>query len=85
MITNFSKQLTISAVSAVSVNTQTGTTDVPINYLQASIQSDGRISVNQVIQDEKLYFENLETAKADYDTFYNHVINLTKDLKTPAE
>lgn len=85
MITNFSKQLTISAVSAVSANTQTGTTDVPINYLQATVPSDGRFTVNQVIQDEKLYFENLEIAKADYDAFYDHVINLAKDTKTPAE
>ena len=52
MINSLNKQLTISATSAVTVNTPTGNVNVPINYMQATIQSDGRISVNQAIQND---------------------------------
>ena len=85
MINSLNKQLTISATSAVTVNTPTGNVDVPINYMQATIQSDGRISVNQAIQNDEVFFKNVEDAKLDFNAFYDHVITLAKDSKDSKE
>lgn len=82
MIGNLTKQLTITATSVVTESTSTGDVNVPINYMQATIQSDGRISVNQSIQNDKTFFENIENAKKDYEAFYDHVIGIAKESVT---
>ena len=79
MINTLNKQLTITATSVVTANTPTGNVEVPINYMQATIQSDGRLSINQAIQNDKVFFENLEDASKDYAAFYNHVIGIAKE------
>ena len=85
MINTLNKQLTITATSVVTANTPTGNVEVPINYMQATIQSDGRISINQAIQNDKVFFENIEDAKLDFNAFYDHVIALAKDSKESKE
>lgn len=79
MISEIKKQITVNAVSVVEVETPTGTVSTPIVYMSASVQSNGKINIAQSIQNEELYLSNLNTANDDYNTFYQSVLQLTKN------
>ena len=78
MIKTTNKQTTINATSVVLVNTPTGEVEVPVNYMNATIQTNGKFAINQAIQNEEIYFQHLEEVSEDYTTFYNYVVELAK-------
>lgn len=78
MLKGTAKQTTLTATSVVEVNTPTGNVEVPIVYMSATIQSDGKFNIAQSIQNEEIYFQNTEIAKVDYDTFYEFALNVAK-------
>lgn len=79
MLKGINKQTTIAATSVVDIDSPTGKTEVPIVYMSATIQSDGKFNIGQAIQNEEIYFQNTETAKADYDKFYELALEIAKD------
>lgn len=78
MLKGTAKQTTLTATSVVEVDTPTGKVEVPIVYMSATIQSDGKFNIAQSIQNEEIYFQNTEIAKVDYDTFYEFALNVAK-------
>lgn len=77
MIKALNKQMTISATSVVTVNTPTGDVEVPINYMAANIKTDGQVSITEAIQNRKVYLQNIDVAKQDYDQFRDYVNELS--------
>lgn len=78
MLKGTAKQTTLTATSVVEVDTPTGKVEVPIVYMSATIQSDGKFNIAQSIQNEEIYFQNTEIAKVDYDAFYEFALKVAK-------
>lgn len=76
MIKTISKQMTLSATSIATVSGSTGDVDVPIVFMQAQIQADGKVVISQAVQNDTVYLQNLETASKDYNEFYTKVIEM---------
>lgn len=82
MIKSLTKQTTVNATSVVTVSAATGDTEVPINYMSASIQTNGKFTINQAIQNEEIYFQHIDDANTDYNTFRDLVVELAKSETT---
>ena len=79
MLKGTTKQTTLTSTSVVDVDTATGRVEVPIVYMSATIQSDGKFNIAQAIQNDAIYFQNTEVAKTDYDEFYEAALAIAKN------
>ena len=70
MLNNFSKQINLSATSDVEVD---GNNNV-VMYMNATINSNGDVNINQSIRNKELYIANQETVDADYIEFKKSVM-----------
>ena len=68
------KTININGVSSVEVN---GVNKV-VAYFNGQIQSEGKHTINKVIQDEKIYAEHKSMVKADYEEFETYVETFTE-------
>ena len=71
MLNNFSKQINLSATSDVEVD---GKNNV-VMYMNATINSNGDVNINQSIRNKELYIANQETVDADYSEFKKSVMS----------
>lgn len=74
MLNNFSKSITMSAVSAVT-NEAGEVTNVM--YMNATISGSGSLNINQSIQDAELYALRADEVNLDYEAFREKVLELS--------
>lgn len=75
MLKNINRQMSISAVSEF----EDGKGEkVPVLTFYSAIQSDGKPSFNQAVNDVNLYETNMESADADFKEFKNMVMQAAK-------
>ena len=72
MLSNFNQSVNCNAQSLID--------DKVALYMNASIPSEGNISINKSIQDRTLYFANEEECNADYAQFNKKVEDIAKSL-----
>ena len=70
MLNNFSKSITLSATSDIEVD---GKNNV-VMYMNATINSNGDVNINQSIRNKELYIANQEAVDADYAEFKKSVM-----------
>ena len=77
MLTNLSQLISLNASSTVNLGTEAEPNIVYVAYMTATIQPDGKFSVNQAIQNKDLYVKHATEMKTDYDAFYAKVLELS--------
>ena len=70
MLNSFSKSITLSATSDIEVD---GKNNV-VMYMNATINSNGDVNINQSIRNKELYIANQEAVDADYAEFKKSVM-----------
>ena len=70
MLNSFSKSITLSATSDIEVD---GKNNV-VMYMNATINSNGDVNINQSIRNKELYIANQETVDIDYIEFKKSVM-----------
>ena len=70
MLNSFSKSITLSATSDIEVD---GKNNV-VMYMNATINSNGDVNINQSIRNKELYIANQELIDADYVEFKKSVM-----------
>ena len=70
MLNSFSKSITLSATSDIEVD---GKNNV-VMYMNATINSNGDVNINQSIRNKELYIANQELVDADYVEFKRSVM-----------
>ena len=70
MLNSFSKQINLSATSDVEVD---GKNNV-VMYMNATINANGDVNINQSIRNKELYIANQELVDADYIEFKKFVM-----------
>ena len=70
MLNSFSKSITLSATSDIEVD---GKNNV-VMYMNATINSNGDVNINQSIRNKELYIANHETVDTDYIEFKKSVM-----------
>lgn len=66
---NYKKSTTFTGTVDVETVTETGTQNVPVAYLSASIPEDGTPNVSKSIQNKELYIENKDEVDSDMAQF----------------
>lgn len=70
MLNSFSKSITLSATSDIEVD---GKNNV-VMYMNATINSNGDVNINQSIRNKELYISNQDVVDADYTEFKTSVM-----------
>ena len=70
MLNSFSKSITLSATSDIEVD---GKNNV-VMYMNATINSNGDVNINQSIRNKELYISNQDVIDADYTEFKTSVM-----------
>ena len=70
MLHSFSKSITLSATSDIEVD---GKNNV-VMYMNATINSNGDVNINQSIRNKELYISNQDVVDADYTEFKTSVM-----------
>ena len=70
MLNSFSKSITLSATSDIEVD---GKNNVVL-YMNATINSNGDVNINQSIRNKELYISNQDVVDADYTEFKTSVM-----------
>ena len=70
MLNSFSKSITLSATSDIEVD---GKNNV-VMYMNATINSNGDVNINQSIRNKELYIANQDVVDADYTEFKTSVM-----------
>ena len=70
MLNSFSKSITLSATSDIEVD---GKNNV-VMYMNATINSNGDVNINQSIRYKELYISNQDVVDADYTEFKTSVM-----------
>ena len=71
MLNSFSKSITLSATSDIEVD---GKNNV-VMYMNATINSNGDVNINQSIRNKELYISNQDVVDADYTEFKTYVMD----------
>ena len=71
MLNSFSKSITLSATSDIEVD---GKNNV-VMYMNATINSNGDVNINQSIRNKELYISNQDVVDADYTEFKTSVMD----------
>lgn len=72
MLKNFNQSVNCSAQSVIG--------DTIALYMNATIPSEGNISLNQSIQDRGVYFAHEAECKEDYATFAQRVEDIARSV-----
>lgn len=75
MLKHVNKQISISAVS--SFKDESGEERVALAFY-STIQTDGRPTFNQAVDDMELYENNMQDADADFAEFKKNVMQVVK-------
>ena len=70
MLNSFSKSITLSATSDIEVD---GKNNV-VMCMNATINSNGDVNINQSIRNKELYISNQDVVDADYTEFKTSVM-----------
>ena len=70
MLNSFSKSITLSATSDIEVD---GKNNV-VMYMNATINLNGDVNINQSIRNKELYISNQDVVDADYTEFKTSVM-----------
>ena len=70
MLNNFSKSINLSATSDIESE---GKNNV-VMYMNATVNSNGDVNINQSIRNKELYIANQEVVDADYVEFKRSVM-----------
>ena len=70
MLNNFSKSINLSATSDIESE---GKNNV-VMYMNATVNSNGDVNINQSIRNKELYIANQELVDADYVEFKKSVM-----------
>ena len=70
MLNSFSKSITLSSTSDIEVD---GKNNV-VMYMNATINSNGDVNINQSIRNKELYISNQDAVDADYTEFKKSVM-----------
>ena len=70
MLNSFSKSITLSATSDIEVD---GKNNV-VMYMNATINSNGDVNINQSIRNKELYISNQDVVDADYTEYKTSVM-----------
>ena len=70
MLNNFSKSINLSATSDIESE---GKNNV-VMYMNATVNSNGDVNINQSIRNKELYIANQELVDADYVEFKRSVM-----------
>ena len=70
MLNSFSKSIKLSATSDIEVD---GKNNV-VMYMNATINSNGDVNINQSIRNKELYISNQDVVDADYTEFKTSVM-----------
>ena len=71
MLNNFSKSITLSATSDIEVDGKNNT----VMYMNATINVNGDVNINQSIRNKELYIANQDVVDADYTEFKTSVMS----------
>ena len=71
MLNSFSKLINLSATSDIEVDEKNNV----VMYVNATINSNGDVNINQSIRNKELYITNQETVDADYSEFKKSVMS----------
>lgn len=71
MLNSISKSINLSATSDIEVD---GKNNV-VMYMNATINSNGDVNINQSIRNKELYIANQETVDTDYSGFKESVMS----------
>lgn len=66
---NYKKSTTFTGTVEVETVTESGTQNIPVAYLSASIPEDGTPNVSKSIQNKELYIENKDEVDLDMAQF----------------
>lgn len=82
MLANEDLKATMNATSVIETEDGNGNKIYKnISIFSASIFKNGRITINQSIQNADLYYNNTEIAMHDYDEFYAKVLDIAEKIK----
>lgn len=75
MLNSISKSINLSATSDIEVD---GKNNV-VMYMNATINSNGDVNINQSIRNKELYIANQETVDTDYSEFKKSVMSYVSE------
>ena len=75
MLNSIAKSINLSATSDIEVD---GKNNV-VMYMNATINSNGDVNINQSIRNNELYIANQETVDTDYSEFKKSVMSYVSE------